>query len=362
VPPTILPVILSGGFGARLWPRSRRERPKQLLPLVTERSLLQETLARVAALPGTAAPPIVVCAAEHESAVQAQVRAVGRALGTLILEPVGRNSAPAVAVAALRAVAAGGPEPILLVLPSDHVILDTAAFASAVATALEPAAGGELVTFGVVPTGPATGYGYIRRAATGGGWSPVAEFVEKPDLATAQRYVASGDYLWNSGMFLFSPTAWLGELRRYAPEMLAACEAVVARSPVVEGVMRLDESFARCPADSIDYAVMEKTQRAAVVPLAAGWNDVGSWSALHDVVAKDADGNAALGDILLRACRNTYVSAEGRLVAAVGLDGVIIVETADAVLVVAREHAEAVKEIAETVAKRRTPGLRGKTP
>jgi mannose-1-phosphate guanylyltransferase/mannose-6-phosphate isomerase len=203
-----------------------------------------------------------------------------------------------------------------------------------------------------VPTAPATGYGYIRCGESHRTWSRVAAFVEKPDAPTAQRYLESGQYLWNSGMFLFSASAWLAELRAHAPAMLAACERAVAAAQVVDGVMRLDEAFADCPATSVDYAVMEKTARAAVVPLDAGWSDVGSWAALHDAVAKDASGNAAVGDVLLRSCRDTYVVAKSRTVVAIGLEGVVIVETADAVLVVAREHAEAVKEVADALTKR----------
>jgi len=355
---SVVPVVLSGGSGTRLWPLSRPARPKQLISLVEEESLLQRTLDRLRSLSILSEPAIIVCGARHELIVAEQAASLGGTRSTLVLEPIGRNSAPAITVAALIAndrARAGAIVPFLLVLPSDHVILDEQAFSAAVTAAIVPAAAGRLVTFGVVPTAPATGYGYIRRATKEGAWSPVAEFVEKPDLETAKRYLASGDYLWNSGMFLFSASAWLEELERHAPEMLKACEAVVAKSPIVDGVMRLHESFADVPADSIDYAVMEKTHRAAVVPLDAGWNDVGSWSALHDVVPKDAEGNATVGDALLKSCKNTYVSSQGRLVAAVGLEGVIVVETEDAVLVVSREHAESVKEIAELVAKRTPP-------
>jgi mannose-1-phosphate guanylyltransferase/mannose-6-phosphate isomerase len=211
-----------------------------------------------------------------------------------------------------------------------------------------------LTTFGVVPTAPATGYGYIRRAGGGGRWSAIAQFAEKPDLATAQAYVQSGEYLWNSGMFLFAASAWLEELGRHAAALLRGCEAALAEIATDrEGVTRLGAAFRDCPADSIDYAVMEKTARAAVVPLSAGWSDVGSWSSLHDVLAKDRDGNAVRGNAVLEGCRDTYVVAGVRLVAAIGLEGVVIVETEDAVLVVAREHAETVKRIAERVSKKR---------
>jgi mannose-1-phosphate guanylyltransferase/mannose-6-phosphate isomerase len=204
----------------------------------------------------------------------------------------------------------------------------------------------------VVPAAPATGYGYIRRGAERGGWSEVTEFVEKPDEATARGYLGSGQYLWNSGMFLFAASAWLSELRAHAPAMLAACEEALAAAERAEGFVRLGERFSSCPADSIDYAVMEKTSRAAVVPLSAGWSDVGSWASLQDLLPKDAEGNAASGDVVLDSCRDTYVSANGRLVAAIGLEGVVIVETADAVLVVSREHAENVKRVAELIGRR----------
>jgi mannose-1-phosphate guanylyltransferase / mannose-6-phosphate isomerase len=269
------------------------------------------------------------------------------------LEPTGRNSAPAVTIAALLArELIGDAEPLLLVLPADHVIARPAAFAAAVAAAVQPAAAGYLTTFGVVPTGPATGYGYIRRGADRDGWSQIAEFVEKPNAATARAYLDSGQYLWNSGMFLFAASAWLGELGIHAPEMLAACEQALAAATRVDEFIRLGPPFVSCPADSIDYAVMEKTARAAVVPLSAGWSDVGSWASLHDALPKDANGNVARGDVVLDACRDTYASSQHRLVAAIGLDGVAIVETEDAVLVVKREHAESVKRVAELVGKR----------
>jgi mannose-1-phosphate guanylyltransferase/mannose-6-phosphate isomerase len=276
----------------------------------------------------------------------------------LVLEPVGRNSAPAAAIAALRARGAvgAGVDPLLLVLPADHVIADPAAFAAAVEVALEPAAAGYLTTFGVVPTAPATGYGYIRRAGGGGRWSAIAQFAEKPSLETAKAYVRSGEYLWNSGMFLFAASAWLEELGRYAPALLRGCEVALAEVATNhEGVTRLGAAFRACPADSIDYAVMEKTTRASVVPLSAGWSDVGSWASLHDVLAKDSDGNAVSGNVLLDGCRDTCVVARDRLVAAIGLEGVVIVETEDAVLVVAREHAESVKRVAERANRKKKP-------
>jgi mannose-1-phosphate guanylyltransferase/mannose-6-phosphate isomerase len=353
----IVPVVLCGGSGTRLWPLSRPDHPKQLLPLVGSSTMLQDTLLRLRHVRAPMLPPIVICNETHGPLVTEQVGALGGS-ATLVLEPVGRNSAPAAAIAALlaRRAVASGTDPLLLVLPADHVIADPAAFAAAVDAAAVPAVAGYLTTFGVVPTGPATGYGYIRRGADEGGWSKVAQFVEKPNLATAQAYVESGQYLWNSGMFLFTASAWLGELERHAGDLVRRSEAALAAATTTAGSIRLGEAFGLCPANSIDYAVMEKTNRAAVVPLTAGWNDVGSWSSLHDVVTKDAQGNSVTGDAILQGCRDTFVFARHRLVAAIGLEGVVIVETDDAVLVVAREHAEAVKQMAEQAGKLRVPG------
>jgi mannose-1-phosphate guanylyltransferase/mannose-6-phosphate isomerase len=334
---------------------SRPNQPKQLLPLVSEHTMLQDTLLRLRNLGVETAPPIIVCNERYGPIVAAQAAALGEPVGAVVLEPTGRNSAPAVTVAALaaREIAADDQdEPLLLVLPADHVIVSQDALAVAIRAAIEPAAAGYLTTFGVVPTAPATGYGYIRRDADRAGWSEVAEFVEKPDAATARAYLDSGRYLWNSGMFLFAVSAWLSELQAHAPAMLEACGKALASAARADGFVRLGDPFSACPANSIDYAVMEKTSRAAVVPLSAGWSDVGSWAALHDILPKDAQGNASSGDVVLDACRDTYVSANARLVAAIGLDGVVIVETEDAVLVVSREHAEAVKRVAELVGKR----------
>jgi mannose-1-phosphate guanylyltransferase/mannose-6-phosphate isomerase len=351
----VLPVILCGGSGTRLWPLSSPSQPKQLLALVGQHTMLQDTLLRLRSLDVDTLPPIIVCNERYGPLVAAQAAALRDAVGAVVLEPAGRNSAPAVTVAALAARELAGDEqaePLLLVLPADHVIGSPDAFAAAVRAAAAPATAGYLTTFGVVPTAPATGYGYIRRGADRAGWSEVAEFVEKPDAATARAYLDSGRYLWNSGMFLFAASTWLGELGVHAPAMLAACEEAFAGAARAEGFVRLAERFSTCPADSVDYAVMEKTARAAVVPLSAGWSDVGSWSSLHDVVPKDAAGNAAVGDVVLDSCRDTYVSANGRLVAAIGLEGIVIIETADAVLVVSREHAESVKRVADLVSKR----------
>lgn len=353
----LVPVILCGGSGTRLWPLSNAAKPKQLLRLVSEHTMLQDALLRLRGLDLETAPPIIVCSERHGPLVAAQASALGDAVGAVVLEPSGRNSAPAATVAALVAAELVGPgeDALLLVLPADHVIGAPAAFAEAVKTAVQAATAGYLTTFGIVPTEPATGYGYIRRGAERAGWSEVAEFVEKPDAETARAYLESGRYLWNSGMFVFSASVWLGEIKARAPSMLAACESALAAAARADGFVHLDASFDTCPADSIDYAVMEKTSRAAVVPLSAGWSDIGSWSSLHDVLPKDALGNVALGDVILESCRDTYASANHRLVVAIGVEGIVIVETEDAVLVVAREHAETVKRVAELVG-RRNPG------
>lgn len=343
----IVPVLLSGGSGTRLWPLSRETHPKQFQPLVGEKSLLQATWDRLEGLPGLAAP-IVVANEEHRFMVAEQLRRVGAVPSAIVLEPVGRNTAPAIAVAALQARAAG-EDPLLLVLPSDHVIADPDGFRAAVQAACEAAAQGALVTFGIVPTGPETGYGYIK-AATNPDGAPavlaVEKFVEKPDKATAEGYVASGDYFWNSGMFLFRASAYLAELEKQAPAMLAAARESLEKAQRDVDFLRLDrDAFEACPADSIDYAVMEKTDRAAVLPIDLGWNDVGSWSALWEIADQDPDGNAHHGDVIALDCRNTLAWGGRRLVTLLGLDDVIVVDTDDALLVAARDQVQQVKDI-----------------
>jgi mannose-1-phosphate guanylyltransferase/mannose-6-phosphate isomerase len=340
---SLVPVILSGGSGTRLWPASREAHPKQFLPLVGDNSLLQSTWLRLAGLPDAAAP-IVVGNEEHRFLVAEQLRAVGATPSAIILEPVARNTAPAIAVAALVALAEGN-DPLLLVLPSDHLIRDEAGFRAAVQQARPAAEAGALVTFGIVPDGPETGFGYIK-AGLGEGVRPVERFVEKPDYATAQVYVASGEYFWNSGMFLFRASRYLDELGATRPEMLARCRESVQAARRDADFLRLDKAtFAASPSDSIDYAVMEKTLHAAVLPLDVGWNDVGSWSALWQVSEQDTEGNAHRGDVLAIDCRNTLVHSERRLVALLGLDELVVIDTDDALLVAHRDKVQQVKDI-----------------
>jgi mannose-1-phosphate guanylyltransferase/mannose-6-phosphate isomerase len=336
------PVLLSGGSGTRLWPLSREGYPKQFLPLVGQESLLQDTWRRVASLAELA--PLAVANEEHRFMVAEQLRQVDAAPAAIVLEPAGRNTAPAIALAALQAMAAG-EDPLLLVLPSDHAIVDAAAFREAVGAAREAAEQGRLVTFGIVPTGPETGYGYIK-AAPGQGVRAVERFVEKPDLATAQGYVASGEYFWNSGMFLFRASRYLEELGRWAPAILQACTRAFAGAERDADFLRLDRAaFLDCPSDSIDYAVMEKTGDAAVLTVDVGWNDVGSWSALWDVAEHDADGNAWHGDVISVQCRDSYAWSGQRLVAMIGLEEVVVVDTDDAVLVARKDQVQQVKDV-----------------
>ncbi len=342
----MIPVILSGGSGTRLWPLSREAFPKQFLDLVGDESMLQATWQRGAPL--ASAAPIVVAGEDHRFMVAEQLREAGCAGATILLEPAARNTAPAIAVAALEAMAKGG-DPLLLVLPSDHVIADGEGFRHAVLQAVPAAEAGALVTFGIVPTGPETGYGYIR-AEAGQGVRKVARFVEKPDAATAQDYVSSGEYVWNSGMFLFRASAYLAELERHQLAMLAACREALSKARRDVDFVRLDKTaFAASPSDSIDYAVMEKTAHAAVLPIAVGWNDVGSWSALWEVAEQDGEGNAHHGDVIARGCRNTLAWGDGRLLALLGLDDVVVVDTTDAVLVAHKDKVQDVKDIVSTL-------------
>ena len=352
----IVPVILSGGSGTRLWPLSREAYPKQFLPLVDENTMLQNTVLRIAGAADVAAP-LVVCNQEHRFMVAEQLRAVGIHPAMVILEPAGRNTAPAVAVAALYA-RQQGADPLLLVLPADHVIADSEGFRAAVAKAALHAEAGWLITFGIVPSGPETGYGYIKAGAPldDAGVCAVERFVEKPDLATAQTYVDSKTYSWNSGMFLFRASALLAELERFAPAILTACQESLTASRSEQDFLWLDgAAFGACPKDSIDYAVMEKTDQALVMPLAVGWNDVGSWSALWEVGERDGDGNITRGDVISVDSRNTYVDAATRLIATVGVDNLVVVETADAILVANKERVQEVKDVVDRLKASQRP-------
>ena len=340
------PVLLSGGSGTRLWPLSREAYPKQFLPLAGDDTMLQATWQRVAAIADAA--PIVVAGEDHRFLVAEQLRQIGVPTPAIVLEPLGRNTAPAIAAAALQALA-GGEDPLLLVLPSDHVVRDGEAFRAAVRQAMPRAEAGALVTFGIVPDRPETGFGYIHADAGEAGWSDgvrkVLRFVEKPDTATAQRYLDAGGYYWNSGMFLLRASRYLDELQRFRPDIVAAVRASFDAAARDGDFIRLDKAaFAACPSDSIDYAVMEKTDAACVLPVDIGWNDVGSWSALWEVSEQDAHGNAHHGDVVSIDSRNSYAYAR-RLVALVGVDDLVVVETDDAVLVARKDRVQQVKDV-----------------
>ena len=335
------PVLLSGGSGTRLWPLSREAYPKQFLALAGEDTMLQATWLRVAPIADGA--PMVIAGEDHRFLVAEQLRQVGAPAPAIVLEPIGRNTAPAIAAAALQATV-DGDDPLLLVLPSDHVLRDPAAFRAAVQEASAAADAGALVTFGIVPTTAEPGFGYIH-AAPGHGVRKVMRFVEKPDAATAQAYLDAGDYYWNSGMFLFRASRYLEELARLRPDILEGTRAAFAAAQRDGDFIRLDrEAFAATPAESIDYAVMERTDAAMVLAVDIGWNDVGSWSALWDVAERDADGNARHGDVIAVDSRNSYAYAR-RLVALVGVDDIVVVETDDAVLVARKDKVQQVKEV-----------------
>ncbi|MES2116857.1 MAG: mannose-1-phosphate guanylyltransferase/mannose-6-phosphate isomerase [Pseudomonadota bacterium] len=355
----IYPVILSGGSGTRLWPLSRAVLPKQLLPLVTDHTMLQETALRLAGRPQLMAP-LIVCGNEHRFLVAEQMRQIGMAPLGILLEPVGRNTAPAVAAAA-HYLQALDPDAVMLVLPADHVIADVDAFYAAIEQAAVPVAEGALATFGIVPTAPETGYGYIQSGAAAGAPQcyKVDRFVEKPNLATAEGFVAAGNYYWNSGMFLFRAATYLEELRQFAPAIAEASAAAVRQGYRDLDFCRLDETaFTACPSDSIDYAVMEHTRHAVVVPAAIGWSDVGSWSALWEVQQSDENGNVVRGDVYLDDVSGSLVRAESRIVAVVGVRDLVVVETADAVLVAHKDQVQRVKQIVDHLkAEQRTEHL-----
>lgn len=344
---------MSGGAGTRLWPASRSDRPKQFLRLVDDRTMVQATLDRLEGL--GAGMPLIVANQAHSALVAAELSAAGFDPQRMILEPFGRNTAPAAAVAALE-LTKDGDDPLMLLLPADHVIEDIATFHSAARHACRLAAAGNLVTFGIVPTEPETGYGYIRTGSTvDGAARRVAAFAEKPDLETAQAYVVTGNYLWNSGMFVFRCSDYLSALSEFAPAMLSGCRASMAAARREGGVHLDAETFAATPADSIDYAVMEHTTKAVVIPLDAGWSDVGSWTALWNIATPDDDGNVMVGDITVADTKNSYIRADSRLVTVAGLENVVVVETPDAVLVTTIDKAQSVKAIVDMLKERDRP-------
>jgi mannose-1-phosphate guanylyltransferase/mannose-6-phosphate isomerase len=351
----ILPVILAGGMGTRLWPLSREHYPKQLMPVMGgDHSLLQLTAMRLSGIQDIARP-VVVCNEDHRFMVAAQLQLDGLRPSAILLEPVGRNTAPAAAVAAIEA-AKDGSDPVLLVMPSDHVIRDNEGFRAAVEMGARVASEGHLVTFGVKPDRPATGYGYIKMGAalefdappmkTGPGAYRIDEFVEKPDQDRANQYLAAGKYLWNSGMFVFKSSVYLDELERLSPDMFAASREAYSKARQDLDFLRLDVgSFTSCPNDSIDYAVMERTSKGTVIPVDVGWSDVGSWSSLHEIRDKDGDGNVFIGDVLGEDVRKCYLQSTGRLIAALGIENQVVVETDDAVLVAAIDRVQDIKSL-----------------
>ncbi len=354
----ILPVVLAGGGGTRLWPLSRGHYPKQFLAVQDGVTLLQGTLLRLGGVSGAASlPPLVVCNEEHRFLVGEQARLVGQPFERILLEPLGRNTAPALTAAALCATE-NGADPLLLMMPADQLLKDVGAFRAAVSAGAIQADAGRIVTFGVVPTKPETGYGYIQLGKTmgesgGPALNALGGFKEKPELATADKYLAEGSYRWNAGIFLMRASVWLAAIERFRPDILAACREAVTHGAKDGEFFRLHkESFAACPSDSIDYAVMERIaaddpSRCAVVSLDAGWSDVGSWSSLWEVSAKDETGTVQRGDVCTIDCKDTLVFAESRLVAALGCEDLVIVETPDAVMVARKDRAQDVKRVVD---------------
>ena len=361
---SLAPVILSGGSGTRLWPLSREKYPKQLLPLIGKDSLLQATVRRMEGLAGIKVEaPLVVCNEEYRFIIAEQLRLMG-IKSNLLLEPAGRNTAPALTLAAL-AVTREGEDPILLVMPADHVIVNTALFQVAVKKGVMLAAKGAVVTFGIMPDSPETGYGYIHAGEPAGddGVCRIACFVEKPDVATAQAYLDSGSYFWNSGLFMMRASVWLSAIGICRKDILAACRAAWEKGSVDGDFLRVNkEDFIRCPSDSIDYAVMERLDPdnsalppGMLIPLSAGWSDVGAWDSLWQVLPKDAQGNVAQGDVLLHECNNTLVMSEHRLVACVGVEDMVVVETPDAVLVAHMRETQHVKKVVDSLKRQGRP-------
>ncbi len=363
----ITPVILSGGSGTRLWPLSRKSHPKQLLPLLNQTSLLQDTINRLDGLKSID-QTVVICNEEYRFMVAQQVRSTNIDVSAIILEPIGRNTAPAIALAAFNALKenaqssveagseeAGDEDTVLLVLPADHDIKNVGAFHQAIETGLGQALEGHFVTFGIVPDSPETGYGYIK-AADSVGVNEVAnieQFVEKPDLETATGYLNEGGYYWNSGMFMFKASEYLNALQEYSPEIYTASQnAFNAAQHDLDFIRVGIEEFKKCPSDSIDYAVMEKVKNAVVIPVDIGWNDVGSWSALHEIGEQDENDNIFIGDTISVSTKNSYVRAEHKLVTTLGVEDLIIVDTDDALLVANKNHVQDIKQIVETLSNK----------
>ena len=356
---TLIPIILSGGSGTRLWPLSREKFPKQLLSLINEDSLLQATVRRMDGFEGIKLkPPIIVCNEEYRFVIAEQLRVMHRK-GTILLEPIGRNTAPALTLAALAAMREGG-DPILLMMPSDHVIMDIESFQAAVLKGMSQAMDGNIVTFGITPDAPETGYGYIQSGELVGHDEAIfhiARFVEKPDLSTAQAYLDAGIYLWNSGLFMMRASVWLSAIGKCRADILTACQIAWDQGSVDGEFLRVDKNaFEQCPGDSIDYAVMERLSTnnselptGVVIPLSADWSDIGVWDSLWQVLPKDHAGNVSKGDVLLNDCRDTLVISESRLVACVGIENMIVVETADAILFVHKDKTQDVKLIVDSL-------------
>jgi len=353
----IIPVILSGGSGTRLWPLSRKQYPKQYLPLAGDNTMLQETILRLSGLDNIA-DPIVVCNADHRFLVAEQCQQIDIKNPTILLEPIGRNTAPAIAAAALQSLKQTD-DAVLLVLSADHVIQDVEAFHQAINIASSQAQAGKLATFGIVPTDANTGYGYIKSSVDGNnGAHKVEEFVEKPDLETAEKYLEQGNYLWNSGMFMFKAATLINELTVHSLDIVNSVSGAVNNAEQDLDFIRLDkQAFESSPSDSIDYALMEKSDNVVVVPLDAQWNDIGAWSALHDIGTKDANGNVIKGDVIAQDTTNTYINANHHMVATIGVDNLIIVDTADVTFIATQDKAQEVKSIVESLqAKGRDEG------
>ena len=349
----IVPVILAGGSGTRLWPLSRNSLPKQFLSLVSSRTLLQETLLRLKAIPNMLAP-IVICNQAHRFLVAEQLKQIDINDAVIILEPVGRNTAPAAAIAALHVKNTYQTDPVLFVLPADHLIRNESHLKQAVAIGEANALKGKLVTFGVQPTHPATGYGYIKiaNAVNADQAHEVLQFIEKPTLEKAQSYIDSGDYSWNSGMFMFQSSRFLAEMAEFAPDILSVCQRSVEKIKQDFDFSRIDQAeFESCPSNSIDYAVMEKTKQAVLVPLNTEWSDVGSWASLCDIKQGDNEHNVIQGDVHTLQVNNSYIHADSRLVVAIGIKDQIIVETSDVVLIADKAHSQLLKEMVDSLKK-----------